>query len=1215
MLVSDGVRKMVARTLMDGFCPNCRGIVEDERLLEGGVCRECLPALPPELTPSEVAESLERINKLKDYRIISDLSREYDIFKEEFTQVVGHPPWALQEVWAKRVIMDENFAIVAPTGVGKTVFCLVASLYLIKYRRRKCYLMLPSSIMVEQISERALKFAEKIGVKKNEIVYYHAGLSKQDKDKALEKIKSKRFRLLITTDRFIVNRMDVLKGVRFDNIFVDDVDSFLKSPKNIDRVVELLGFEPEIVEKILKLVELRRRLAVIEDKELEKEYRRISREIEKAKKKKHGLLVVAGATLKAKITKRVLIFSELLGFELGSKPEFVRNIVDFYLRVSKESLVEKAVELVKRHGRGALVFVPMAYGRAFAKTVAESLEHAGLKTYLYEKMEEDILEKFTSGEYHVLVGIASSRSPLARGIDLPETIRYAVFVGVPRREIRIEREEYNPNKLYAFLTNLLESFSEPDRLEALKLLQRLRKIVPVNRQVVERVKAALESGERLEGYEGYVQQVVERVRTFISKTITPEFVEKIAGQLDVAIRVVDEGFSLIIPDLSGYLQASGRTSRLYAAGVSRGVSIVLVEDEKTFHGLTNRLRVVLEEFDWVKYSVEEAEREFRLVDKDREMIAEIRSGKIFAPIKDIIRMALMIVESPTKAKTIAKFFGKPYRRRVKGLTVYETSTGNLILQITATMGHITDLEISPGFHGVLVEDSRFLPVFGAIKRCMRCGEQFVEDEQCPNCGSKQFFSKMDVVEALRRIALEVNEVYVATDPDAEGEKIAYDLTAALKPYNNNIHRLEFHEVTRKALLNALANRRGISTSLVEAQLVRRIEDRWLGFELSRKLWERFRSRTLSAGRVQTPVLGWIVKRTEEARKRKTILRAILENDVEAVFENPKNLEELREKAEQEKLKARITNLIEEVKEIPPPPPYTTDALLRDAFIYLRFPVGLTMQLAQELFESGLITYHRTDSTTVSTLGLSIAREYIESGRLGRFVPRTYRREGAHECIRPVRVLDRRKLSQYIQIGLIKPSVKLTDRHLRLYDLIFRRFIASQMPAAKVKTQRYTVTLDGNSVELERSVEIIESGFNKVFAVVSAFKRVEEGEYLVKDLVVRKVPAAWLYTEGEIISLMRERGIGRPSTYSKIVQVLFDRNYVFERSGRLIATKRGKVVYTYLEENFGEYVSEDVTRELEKTMDKIEAGELDYQTVLQNLRKQLEEISKVSVKVT
>ena len=1188
--------------MLDEFCPNCGGRIEAERLAKGGVCSSCLSILPEPATPETIMRALEEQGKLQRYTIVAELEKRLSEFRHEFWKALGYEPWSLQEVWARRVLLDENFAIVAPTGVGKTVFCAIMALYLIKHKKSRCYIILPNSILVDQVSSKCMEFAKRMGLSGEDIAFYHTGMKRKEKNQMLKKIEENDYKLLITTDRFLVDKFEFLKDRSFDYVFVDDVDSFLKSPKNIDRVVMVLGFEPDVVDKVLRLIELRRRLSYVNDRKLEHEYDMLSSHIERLKREKHGRLIVAGATLRPKTTRRVLVFSELLDFEPGTSPKFVRNIADFYLR--EEKLLSRTLALLKEHGRGALIFTPVARGKNFARRLTEKLVEKGVRAYFYETMEEGILERFKAGEFDALVGLSSGRSPFARGIDLPETVRYAIFVGVPRREVKIEKNEINPNKLFALLSNVIDIIDEDSKPRALQILQSLRRIVPMRRDSVDRVREALQSGKTPGGQLGYLVRVVKQATEFIQALLTPDFLKKVEESSDITIRVRDDAFYLIIPDTYGYLQASGRTSRLYAAGVSRGVSILLVDDEKTFTGLTRRLKLVLEDFDWIEYTVEEARRQFSEVDRDREVIAQIRAGQITIPRTSIAREALMIVESPTKAKTFARFFGKPYKRRVGDLTLYTTSSGGVILQIAATMGHVTDLAISPGFHGVLIDDGRFIPVFSPIKRCRRCGYQFVEENSCPSCGSKDIFSKQDIIEALRKAALSVNEVYVATDPDAEGEKIAYDITSALQPYNPNIYRLEFHEVTRKALLRALSEKRKVSENLVAAQLVRRIEDRWLGFELSRRLWERFGSRGLSAGRVQTPVLGWIVKRMEEAKKRKTVLRTVLENGLELSFESPAETQDL----DKEALFVEIADIREEVRELNPYPPYITATLLRDAFAYLRFSVDMTMQIAQELFESGFITYHRTDATTVSSVGLNIAREYIQTNKLGEFIARTYAREGAHECIRPVRPLDRNKLQQYIQIGIIKPTVAITERHLRLYDLIFRRFIASQMEAAVVVSQKYKARIGAYELEVDAVVDVLHPGFNKLFPTISVSKRVEEGRYRVVDFSVKTVPAAWPYTEGDIITLMRERGIGRPSTYSKIVQVLFERGYVFANRGRIIPTKRGRAIYQYLEENYGKYVSEETTRRLEELMDMIEAGEKNYQEVLEQLRAQTEEIS-------
>lgn len=1199
------------RIIFEELCPNCGGSIDDVQLKTIGVCRECLPTHASNLSPSNVAEALRRTGKLRDYKVIAEVEEFMEKFREIFTKSTGFKPWALQEVWARRVFLKENFTLVAPTGIGKTMFCIVMALFLVKHEDSRCYLMLPSSLLVEQVSEKAISMAEKIGLPSDYIVYYHAGIPRNKREEILKKIKSRDYKLLITTDRFLIDRSDSLNGTRFDYIFVDDVDSFLKSPKNIDKVISLLGFDPEIIDTVMRLVEIKKRLSSQVDSTLLAEYEELKKQVMKERQKEHGSLVVAGATLRPRKTKRIHIFSELLGFELGTKPEFIRNIVDFYLPVDGD-LEEKTIQIVKKFGSGALIFVPSALGRNYARKLTEKLKEIGIRPYFYEVMEEDILEKFSRGEYDVLIGISTSRSPLARGIDLPERIRYAIFVGVPRREIKIKKDEVNPNKIYALLVNVVETLDEPFKMEVFKMIQKLKNIVPASREIVMKIQESFEKDVRLNNYQGYVKRIVQQSRRLLNKILTEEFLEKIAKETDILINVLDDGFSLIIPDTLGYVQASGRTSRLYAGGISRGISILLVDDIKTFKGLTKRLRVILDDFEWVNYSEEEVERIFKEVDYDRQLIKDILAGRIVFPSKDIMKMALVIVESPTKAKTFASFFGRPYKREVEGIPVYETSTPNLVLQIAASMGHVTELSITPGFHGVLEEDGRYLPVFSPIRRCNKCGYQFVESGKCPSCSSEDVSSKRNIIEALRKIALEVNEVYIATDPDAEGEKIAYDIYSSLIPYNRDIYRLEFHEVTRRALIHALNNKSKISIPLVESQLVRRIEDRWLGFELSRKLWDRFKIKTLSAGRVQTPVLGWIIDRYRENRKKKTLLYVVLENGIEIVFEDPSNLKLILDKYKRGELKAIVKELREEVLEVHPPPPYTTDSLLKDAFILLGLSVAEIMKLAQDLFESGLITYHRTDATTVSSVGLNVAREYIETMNLGVATPRTYWREGAHECIRPVKPIDVSKLSQYIRIGLIKPSAKLTRSHLRLYDLIFRRFIASQLPSAKVLVQRYKVAVNGLEVDVEKNVEIIESGFNKVFSIIRTGIKTGEGIYNIKNIEVKKVPAAWLYSEGDIIALMKDRGIGRPSTYSRIVQVLFDRGYVFERKGKLIPTNKGLSVYSYLKKYFGDYVSEEVTRQLELKMDKIEAGELDYQQVLRELRRQVEEIRIIRV---
>lgn len=1198
---------MEIRSIYNFACSNCGGEITDARLIEVGVCEKCLPGRAAGLI--EAAEELKRAGKLQKLREYLRIQLEYEDFRRFFRRALGFEPWALQEVWAKRIISGENFAIVAPTGVGKTVLGLLMALYLYGVKRKRCYVIVPSSILAQQLYEKACSFAERLGLRPGDrIIVYHAGLARSEREEALRILEEEEGEiLLITTDRFLVDHGDLLMRIKpFDYVFVDDVDSFLKSPKNIDKAVGLLGLRPESIDLALKLIEVRIRLARSPSKELSEEYERLLERVEEERRRRRGVLVVAGATIRGRRTRRMMIFEELLDFEVGRFQEFVRNVEDLYLEPADDP-IEEAVKLVKRHGGGCLVFTPHALGRSYAERVAEALEKAGLRVHLYKKMSQDILQRFAGGEIDVMVGIAASRSPFTRGIDLPARIRYAVFAGVPRREIRIARDEYEPTKLLTLILNLIPVLDEKSRRESEPIIAKLRKITPLTRDLLEKIRRAEEEGAKLEGFEEYARDVISSAREFVKKTLSPELLQKIERDLDITLKQTEDGFTLIIPDTTGYIQASGRTSRLYPYGITKGVSIVVVDDAKAFRGLVSRLKAQIEELDFEPYDPRKAELIFSQVDRERELLNEMQLGKVELRVKDLVRAALMLVESPTKARTIAYLFGRPFRRRIGPLTVYEAAIGGVVVGVAATQGHITDLITGSerGLHGVEQIGGRFIPVYGVIKRCYNCGEQWADGRPCPSCGSNDIFDKMEIIEAIRRLAQQYNEVYIATDPDAEGEKIAYDLSCLIKPFNPNIHRLEFHEVTRRALLSALQNKRGVNLHLVEAQLLRRIEDRWIGFELSRKLWERFGSRWLSAGRVQTPVLGWVVERTNEYRNKRTLIRLKLGENLYVDLLDPKNVEEILKAWEAGRLRALVRVVEEREVVVNPPPPYTTDMLLKDASNYLKLPAASAMRIAQDLFEAGLITYHRTDATTVSQVGIGIAREYLSKISPELFTPRSYKMEGAHECIRPVKPLDAEKLRYYIRIGLINiPAARLTESHYRMYDLIFRRFIASQCKPAKLRNQRISVEIMGNKVELSRDIEVLEKGFLEFYPTTRVVDRVEEGEYEVSDLQVRKVPSAWLLTEGDVVALMKERGIGRPSTYSKIIETLLERGYVIERAGRLIATKKGMMIYRYLTERFGDYVSEELTRRLEADMDRVENGEADYQRILEELYKEV-----------
>ncbi|RLI10940.1 hypothetical protein DRO33_04940, partial [Candidatus Bathyarchaeota archaeon] len=262
---------------------------------------------------------------------------------------------------------------------------------------------------------------------------------------------------------------------------------------------------------------------------------------------------------------------------------------------------------------------------------------------------------------------------------------------------------------------------------------------------------------------------------------------------------------------------------------------------------------------------------------------------------------------------------------------------------------------------------------------------------------------------------------------------------------------------------------------------------------------------------------------------------------------------------------------------------------------------------------GLITYHRTDSTRVSSAGIRVAKEYIsERWGEGLFAPRTWAigEEGAHECIRPTRPIDARRLRQLIEMGVIRLARRLRREHFALYDLIFRRFVASQMKKAKLLRQKAVVAVAGQEVAVEGYCEVLEPGFT-LMRQVRLIPKVSEGKVRVKDVRHWLEAEVKPFTEGEVVALMKERGIGRPSTYAKIITTLLERGYVKRgRGGRLYATNLGRAVLKYLDGRFSQYVSEETTRRLEEAMRAVEEGRASYIDILRHLYEEIRAISRV-----
>lgn len=1220
------------------MCPNCGGPNTDDRLILGLPCPKCLPDVEPLLKarasvtdPLEfkllVLEALKRQGTHKMYEAeVVALERELRKVSEFFKRALGNEPWSAQRTWIKRVLEGKSFSILAPTGVGKTAFGMIMSLYLAAQGKR-CYIVLPTTVLVKQVSERMEEYRERLGLKSVRVLAYRGSMSASEKREFQERLSSGDFDVLVTTSQYLARNFDLLSGFKFDFIFVDDVDALLKSSRNIDRVLMLLGFTRDMVDDALQLVYLKRRMAAYVasrrrlPEDLLEEYNELVDRISKRLREgSFGTLVVSTATGRVRGL-RSKVFRELLGFEVGSRPELLRNVYDTYVIPEGEGrLMEEVLRLVRELGSGGLVFVPVDYGVEYAKKLADFLTSHGIRCKAVHADEKEPVDEFARGDLDVLVGVAIYYGLLVRGLDLPERIRYAVFAGVPRFKFSMRVDDASPIRLLSIASSIREYLPEPEADELGRHIVRLRRLLATSSQRTLAELAEVMRGEReLTGESSHLAAILEVVRDLrrsLQRLLSDKAViESLMASKYLSLREEDGELYLYVPDTMTYLQASGRTSRMYAGGVSRGLSVVIVDDEKLLNGLMRQSRWYSEDIEWRRLDELDLREVLEEINRDRSVIRALREGRAAAVVKEPIKSALLVVESPNKARTISNFYGRPSRKRIGDLVVYEVSTGDYILSIIASGGHVFDLVTRSGFHGIERLNGTFVPVYTTIKRCAKCGAQFTDQDSCPVCKSSEFVDSLRVVRALRELAREVDVVLIGTDPDTEGEKIGWDLAVALAPYAPEVRRIEFHEITKRAITQALRNLRDINMRLVEAQIVRRVEDRWIGFVLSQKLWSVFGSRWLSAGRVQTPVLAWIVERyREHVKSKRYVFRVLLSNGYVLTISDldvrdRKSAEELADKLLKSHLE--VLEVKDEPVEVQPPPPFSTDSMLREAARILRVGVDEVMRLAQDLFELGLITYHRTDSVRVSAVGRALASEYIrERFTEEDFVPREWSKEGAHECIRPTRPIDAERLRELVREGIIVLARPLTRRHYVLYDLIFRRFIASQMRSATLLRRTVRLRLGDYETTVQGYVRVLEEGFTRVYLPFEIMREYDWSRVEVKDVSYRKTPTVPLYTQADIIRLMKDKGIGRPSTYAKIVKTLLDRRYVVETRGRkLVPTRRGIEVLEYLLENYSDLVSEGRTRLVERLMDQIERGEVNYQDVLREFYEEIAPIAE------
>jgi DNA topoisomerase I len=557
-------------------------------------------------------------------------------------------------------------------------------------------------------------------------------------------------------------------------------------------------------------------------------------------------------------------------------------------------------------------------------------------------------------------------------------------------------------------------------------------------------------------------------------------------------------------------------------------------------------------------------------------------------------MKLVIVESPTKAKTIGKFLGKEFR-------------------VESSYGHVRDLPKSK--LGIDV-DANFAPQYIIPRKIQKR------------------------VTELRKAAAKADQVILATDADREGEAIAWHLEQALElsGKKEKTERIVFHEITKSAIEEALQHPRSMDFNLVNAQQARRVLDRLVGYKLSPFLWKKI-SRGLSAGRVQSVALRLIVDREEEIQGFKpeeywTIAAAFdsehgaFEADVYKVGEEmiPKlgisNGDSAGEiVSDLKNAKFKITDIEKKESKKNPLAPFTTSTLQQAAAKRLGFSAQKTMYLAQHLYENGHITYMRTDSLNISKDALAAASEWIGSN-----LPAAYRLDGpryfknksrnaqeAHEAIRPT---DPRLTPQDFHGE--KPAE-------RLYDLIWRRFIASQMPEARFDATKIEIEAEGNKTYgLKANGNTLKfDGFLKIWPMKFEEKELPPLENSTPITLKEVTPAQHFteppprYNEASLIKTLEKYGIGRPSTYAPIISVIKARNYVEKNQGRFFPTEIGTLVNKVLTENFPKVVDIQFTAKMEEELDRVAEGNVDwpkiirefYEPFAKDLEEKYESVSK------
>lgn len=542
-------------------------------------------------------------------------------------------------------------------------------------------------------------------------------------------------------------------------------------------------------------------------------------------------------------------------------------------------------------------------------------------------------------------------------------------------------------------------------------------------------------------------------------------------------------------------------------------------------------------------------------------------------------MKLIIVESPHKSVTIGNFLGPDYK-------------------VLASTGHIRDLS-SHGKMGLGVD---------------------VENGFKPNYEISE--DKTSVVKELKKALSKADDVYLATDPDREGEAISWHLAQVLGLDVNTTKRLEFHEITKSAINKALSTPRTINMPLVESQETRRIIDRLMGFRLSTLLQKKIKSQ--SAGRVQSVVLKFIVEREKEIKDFVPVEYWTIQgqfaneakNNIAASLTAYKNKSiEIHNEEEALKIISALPKdfVVKNVKSTEvkkePKDPFITATLQQEAFTRFHFSIKRTSAIAQKLYEgeeingqtTGLITYMRTDSIRLSDEFVALAKNYIVKNFGNEYLGKRHLQKSsknvqdAHEAIRPT------------DLALTPETVRpyLSNDEYLLYTLIYQRAIASLMSAKKELTT--TIVLSGNDYDFSSSAtQCVFDGYTKIYGEIDEEKKntlpkeIKAGDAYLNTEIEKtqhftKAPAR--YNEGKIVKLMQEKGIGRPSTYRKTVETLVGRDYVENQKGSFVPTEQGILTADKLEEYFPKYMDASYTADMEDALDSIADGKTDKLTLL------------------